>query len=391
MPSALVHLLFIDKRGIGMSISILSVVQGKVRPARNRWAAVVAAAKSLARVLCLGLAGFGAPAAAQSGPFASGWTLNTDSSSLAFQSVKNQTKVESSTFAIYSGKIDESGTATIQVQLDSVDTKVDLRNVRMRFLFFETFKFPAATVTVKIDPALVADLPEKRRKVLTLPFTLDLHGLQKEMTAQVAVVLISPDLVTVSTVAPISIAVDDFGLTPGLDKLQEAANVQIIPSGSVTFDFLFARNTSGAGGTETADAGKTGAGAALETQGAFSRDECVGRFEILSQSRSIYFAKASARLDAESNAFLDALYDIVRRCPDLVIEIGGHTDSVGSDASNQRLSEHRAQAVEDYLAAKGIPRDRLLVKGYGETAPVASNDTEDGKAKNRRIEFKVIG
>ena len=378
-----------------MSISDLLKVASGLRPTCHRLAAAARAAVVVALVLPLALAaGFAGPAASQASPFTSGWTLNPDSSTLSFQSVKNQTKVESSTFAIYSGKIDEAGVATIEIQLDSVDTKVDLRNVRMRFLFFETFKFPSAKVTARIDPAAVADLEQVRRKVIDLPFTLDLHGITKEMTAKVAVVLISPDLVTISTVAPISIAVEDFGLTPGLDKLQEAANVVIIPSGSVTFDFLFARNATGAGGGQTpaVDAGnRTGAGAALETQGDFSLEECTGRFEILSRTRSIYFRTASARLDAESNSFLDALYDIVRRCPGLMIEIGGHTDSDGSDQTNQSLSERRAQAVADYLAAKGIERNRMVVKGYGEHNPVVSNDTAEGKAKNRRIEFKVLG
>jgi OOP family OmpA-OmpF porin len=337
--------------------------------------------------------------------FSGGWTLNADSSTLGFQSVKNETIVEASTFAIYSGAIAEDGTATIDVQLDSVDTKVDLRNVRMRFLFFETFSFPVARITARLDPAQLADLPELRRKVLTIPFTLDLHGMTKEMTAQVAVVMITPDLVAVSTIAPISVAVADFDLTAGLAKLEDAAKVRIIPSGSVTFDLVFARNAAGDAGTvepgpvaETAadmsptpEPAPSGAAAALETQGDFSLEECAGRFEILSRSQSINFRTASATIEANSNAFLDALADIVARCPGMVVEVGGHTDSIGGEAANLALSERRAAQVADYLVGKGIERGRLVAKGYGEAAPVASNDTAEGRAKNRRIEFRITG
>jgi OOP family OmpA-OmpF porin len=337
--------------------------------------------------------------------FSGGWTLNADSSTLGFQSVKNETIVEASTFAIYSGAIAEDGTATIDVQLDSVDTKVDLRNVRMRFLFFETFSFPVARITARLDPAQLADLPELRRKVLTIPFTLDLHGMTKEMTAQVAVVMITPDLVAVSTIAPISVAVADFDLTAGLAKLEDAAKVRIIPSGSVTFDLVFARNAAGDAGTaepgpvaETAadtsptpEPAPSGAAAALETQGDFSLEECAGRFEILSRSQSINFRTASATIEANSNAFLDALADIVARCPGMVVEVGGHTDSIGGEAANLALSERRAAQVADYLVGKGIERRRLVAKGYGEAAPIASNDTAEGRAKNRRIEFRITG
>jgi outer membrane protein OmpA-like peptidoglycan-associated protein len=331
---------------------------------------------------------------AQDNPFAGGWTLRADTSSLSFQSVKNQTKVETSGFATFSGGIDETGLATVVVEIDSVDTKVDLRNVRMRFLFFETFQFPQAVVTVKLDPSQLAGLTESRRMTMTLPFTLTLHGVTKDLSAEVAVVLISADLVAVSSVAPVSIAVGDFNLADGLAKLEDAAKVEVIPSGAVTFDFLFARNTA-TGGTETVATGPgttpgAGAAAALENKGDFAAEECVGRFEILSRSRSITFASASARLSPESGAFLDALYDIVRRCPGMRIEVGGHTDSDGSDATNQKLSEKRAAAVADYLVAKGIPADRLVPRGFGESQPLTGNDTAAGKAKNRRIEFVVI-
>ena len=74
----------------------------------------------------------------------------------------------------------------------------------------------------------------------------------------------------------------------------------------------------------------------------------------------------------------------------MVIEIRGYTDNVGEDAMNQRLSQDRAKAVFTWLTAKGIPVTRVSYKGFGETNPIASNDTEDGRKQNRRTEFYIV-
>jgi OOP family OmpA-OmpF porin len=72
------------------------------------------------------------------------------------------------------------------------------------------------------------------------------------------------------------------------------------------------------------------------------------------------------------------------------VEVAGHTDSVGSDAYNQKLSEGRAKAVVDYFVSQGVPADRLKAVGYGKTKPVASNKTEEGRAQNRRVELQIF-
>ncbi|TIH42921.1 OmpA family protein, partial [Klebsiella pneumoniae] len=77
------------------------------------------------------------------------------------------------------------------------------------------------------------------------------------------------------------------------------------------------------------------------------------------------------------------------RCPNATIEVAGHTDSDGEEAANQALSERRAQAVVDYLVRAGLPANRFTPIGYGSTQPLAGNESEDGKAQNRRIEFVV--
>jgi outer membrane protein OmpA-like peptidoglycan-associated protein len=72
------------------------------------------------------------------------------------------------------------------------------------------------------------------------------------------------------------------------------------------------------------------------------------------------------------------------------VEISGHTDNVGGDEYNQKLSENRAKAVVEYLAGKGISRDRLIYTGYGKQQPIATNDSPEGRQENRRTEFKII-
>ena len=330
------------------------------------------------------------PAAAQDNPFAPGWTLDNAASQLRFQSVKNVTKVESSSFATFNGGIDADGKATIHVLLDSVDTTIDLRNVRMRFLFFETFKYPEATITATIDPAAIADLATARRKTVPLSFTLDLHGVSKTMETEVAATLVADDMVVISTTTPISIAVDDFGLTENLGKLQDAAKVVIIPSGTVSFDFTFRRNAADGSAPVAAPAAPAApAAAALETSGDFNVEECAGRFEILSRTGNIYFKSGSARLAAESAPLLARLADIIARCPGMVIKVWGYTDSDGSDADNKRLSDARARAVAAYLVDKGIEQARITSEGFGEENPAFPNDSAENKAKNRRIEFSL--
>jgi OOP family OmpA-OmpF porin len=83
------------------------------------------------------------------------------------------------------------------------------------------------------------------------------------------------------------------------------------------------------------------------------------------------------------------MIETAMRCPSAAIEVGGHTDTDGDADANMTLSQRRAQAVVDYMVRAGMPADRLKAVGYGQTEPVASNDTDEGKAQNRRIEFLV--
>ncbi len=104
----------------------------------------------------------------------------------------------------------------------------------------------------------------------------------------------------------------------------------------------------------------------------------------------IYFAFNSFNLTEESEAILDLLIEFLEENPTIYIEIQGHTDNIGRDADNMKLSANRAKSVYNYLISKNIAPKRLTYKGYGKTVPVASNDTEEGRAKNRRTVFVII-
>lgn len=103
--------------------------------------------------------------------------------------------------------------------------------------------------------------------------------------------------------------------------------------------------------------------------------------------KNIYFETNSANLKAESLPNLDKVVAILNKFPEARLIIEGHTDADGADEYNLSLSQNRADAVKKYLVSKGIGSDRLAAKGYGETMPVATNATPEGKAQNRRVEL----
>ena len=104
----------------------------------------------------------------------------------------------------------------------------------------------------------------------------------------------------------------------------------------------------------------------------------------------VNFASGKADLTPEARTGLDHVVAGLKAYPDIRVEVGGHTDNKGSSALNTRLSQKRAEAVKNYLAGAGIAPDRLVAKGYGPDKPIASNDTEAGRAQNRRTELKKI-
>jgi outer membrane protein OmpA-like peptidoglycan-associated protein len=105
---------------------------------------------------------------------------------------------------------------------------------------------------------------------------------------------------------------------------------------------------------------------------------------------NIFFEYAKATLRSESFPELDRIAETLKSNVSLTIEIQGHTDNVGSNESNLKLSQDRAESVRSYLLSKKLPANRVTSLGFGETRPIASNDTEEGKSQNRRVEFVIV-
>jgi outer membrane protein OmpA-like peptidoglycan-associated protein len=106
--------------------------------------------------------------------------------------------------------------------------------------------------------------------------------------------------------------------------------------------------------------------------------------------KNVLFDTGKSTLRKESFTTLNDLIEYLKLKPAMTIEIGGHTDNVGTPESNLKLSQERAESVRNYLIAKGISAQRVTAKGYGQTQPVATNTTDEGRQKNRRTEVKII-
>jgi OOP family OmpA-OmpF porin len=117
---------------------------------------------------------------------------------------------------------------------------------------------------------------------------------------------------------------------------------------------------------------------------------CAAVLAGVQAARPIAFAPGSAVITNESQGSMDAIAATLERCPEAGFEIGGHTDSQGSEGLNMRLSKARAEAVLDALLVRGVRLDRLAAQGYGEGQPLVSNETAEGRARNRRIEFTLV-
>jgi outer membrane protein OmpA-like peptidoglycan-associated protein len=105
---------------------------------------------------------------------------------------------------------------------------------------------------------------------------------------------------------------------------------------------------------------------------------------------NIFFETGKATLSPDSRLELKKAIDLMKINPSMTIEVGGHTDNVGDDATNMKLSHDRAKSVRDYIVKGGIASERLQAKGYGKLNPVADNSTEEGRKANRRTEFIIL-
>ena len=118
---------------------------------------------------------------------------------------------------------------------------------------------------------------------------------------------------------------------------------------------------------------------------------CKSKIHKILANKKIHFEYDKAAIKHSSYRLLNNLANVIKNCPDTIVYITGHTDSIGSATYNKALSQKRANSVKQFLVHKGIKKQRLKAIGYGESRPIASNKTKEGRKKNRRIEFKFKG
>ena len=209
----------------------------------------LALAAILPLALALGLSACAEPdvdlpeSKATAAPLAEGtWALDPAGSRLSYVSIKAGEVAEANRFDTLSGTVAEDGTASLDIDLASVNTGVDIRNERMREIFFGVAENPKATVTAKLDPAAFAGLAVGQSLTRPLKATVTIKGATGDVETEVLVTRVSDDRVTVVPTAPIIITTDMFGLTDELGELRALAQLpSITPAVPVTFTLTFKR------------------------------------------------------------------------------------------------------------------------------------------------------
>ena len=170
-----------------------------------------------------------------------GWDLDEPNSSIEFISIKNNQIPENHNFQKISGNITSEGLVNVIIALDSVDTKIPIRNERMRNLFFETKLFPSATFSAQIPPADL-NFEGKNFRVVEVNGRLKLHGMEADLKSRVTI-LNKNNTLRVITSYPILIATEDFNLTAGVASLQKIAGLDAISSiVPVSLDLVFLKS-----------------------------------------------------------------------------------------------------------------------------------------------------
>ena len=172
----------------------------------------------------------------------------------------------------------------------------------------------------------------------------------------------------------------------------DITNFQVIVGYTFGLYALEERDSDGDGVTDSRDdCPNTPRGTAVDSRGCPIRKALFEPNKRKLILEGVNFEFDRAILLPESYVVLDRVAAGLHDWPEIRVEVGGHTDSKGSGEYNLSLSDRRAKAVRDYLISKGISRSRLEARGYGETEPITTNDTDAGRAKNRRVELKKLG
>ena len=170
------------------------------------------------------------------------WTLDAAGSRLTYVSIKAGEVAEANRFPRLSGSVGPDGTASVEIDLAALDTGAELRNERMRDIFFEVADNPKAAVTAKLDPAAFAGLAVGQSITRPLKASVTIKGAASDILTEVLVTRVAEDRVTVVPTAPVIISTDMFGLTDELGELRALAQLpSITPAVPVTFMLAFKR------------------------------------------------------------------------------------------------------------------------------------------------------
>jgi OmpA-OmpF porin, OOP family len=218
---------------------------------------------------------------------------------------------------------------------------------------------------------------------LTLLFGGEKMAAAPAQTAAPAAPAPAPQAVAPAPAAPLDS--DKDGVTDDLDKCPGTpAGVKVDKDGCPL-------DTDGDGVADYLDkCPNTPKGVKVDAQGCPAAEKARITREGTLDFGIIYFDTSKSAIKPKSRPVLQEVIDYMNKNPEVKLEVQGHTDSIGSDVFNQKLSDDRANAVQKYLIGKGIAADRLKARGFGEARPAASNETKEGRAQNRRIEFMHI-
>ncbi|WP_347910984.1 YceI family protein [Pseudomonas grandcourensis] len=156
------------------------------------------------------------------------WYLDGESSRLSFVSTKNANVSEVQRFLVLHGKVDPEGLAQVEVELESINSGIPLRDERMRKELFQIDRFPDALITTKIDLRPINDLAPGAQLELRLPLTVDLHGKQHQYQAELLATRLDDRRFQVVSLEPLVINAEDFDLAPGLEALRKMAGLSAI-------------------------------------------------------------------------------------------------------------------------------------------------------------------
>jgi outer membrane protein OmpA-like peptidoglycan-associated protein len=315
------------------------------------------------------------------------WLLDPGLSTVYMQTVKANSIFETHQFSVVEGSVSSGGDASIRIDLASIHSGIDIRDTRMRFQLFETFKFPYAQINAKLSKAKLRALATQTRLSYPLSFSLSLHGHAAEVQTEVWVTRVSETTVSVASIKPINLLAESFGFVANIGKLADAIEGTPIAAGaSIAFDLVF--KTGALKPELESKLASEQKHATEEATAPLAAEACEVRFTVVSQTGAIQFKTGSSVIEPASEPILNSVADIANRCGTIKFDINGHTDNIGDARGNQRLSLERAKAVSAYLQGKGVNADRMQATGFGGERPIKSNDTDAGRAANRRIEFE---